>query len=156
MSNLEVLLPQDDPQRAAERRRAVAIAAAALEGGILPLFGLARLSDGTARDDPKLAQTQLNGAHAAILSLTQSYAARLRLLLADRAHWEALRPRAPIIDWPLLTLHVALHRRKLITGADQISEIGGGDSLVRELHVFLTTLADEISSGEAITMSGAY
>ena len=82
----------------------------AMEADLFPAFGLFRRPDGEIESNHVMAETQLAEAAACFIALHQRYAARLRLLASDTTHWHELRPRAPLIDWTLLGLHIALQR----------------------------------------------
>jgi hypothetical protein len=79
-----------------------------LEADTLPVFGLGRRDDGGL--NPTGTQEERSAAISAFIALHLRYAARLRLLASDQAHWRDLRTRAPLIDWALLGLHVAAIR----------------------------------------------
>jgi hypothetical protein len=81
----------------------------ALEADTLPIFGFGRRDDGSL--DPNGTREGRSAALSAFSALHLRYAARLRLLASDQAHWHDLRTRAPLIDWALLGLHVAAIRR---------------------------------------------
>lgn len=94
-------------------RLAYLIAAKAMEADTLPLFGWRRRPDGPPGETADDTRRHADQAVAAFLMLTQRYAARVRLLTSDHAHWGQLYPRVPMLDWTLLSLHVALLRREM-------------------------------------------
>jgi hypothetical protein len=105
-------------------RLAFLIFANAREVDTLPAFGFERREDGGLIRSSDGYFPDFRSAAAAFISLHQRYAARLRLLAVDSAHWrKELRPRVPLIDWTLLALDVALVRR-------------GGDLVRHELTLF--------------------
>jgi hypothetical protein len=139
---LELLIAPAPSDLTPDGRKAFAIAISTMEADTLPLFGLERRPDGG------FGETQVsgspNGAIAALIALEQRFAARLRLLAMDRAHWAAARARAPLIDWSLLVLHIALQRRSLTLPVEQINGIIGSSDAAGELHRFLAGIAQQV------------
>ncbi len=84
----------------------------ASETATLPLFEMSRDDDGFLRTDSPKKEDKIFAAMS-FLSLHERYAASLRLNMSDKLRWRELRCRAPLIDWPLLLLHLAIRRQKL-------------------------------------------
>jgi hypothetical protein len=122
------------------------VATNTIDAETLPAFGLSRRLNGRVYGHWEDAEKQRNGAMTAFITMQQRYAARLRLLASDRAHWDMLRPRAPLIDWTLLALTVALlrHQSKIIT-VDDISSFAQG-TRTSDINEFVTELARLIYS----------
>jgi hypothetical protein len=80
-----------------------------IEADALRALGFDRRPDGGLQPVGILIRP-LTGAALAFVALHLRYATRLRLLASDGEHWQKLLPRAPLIDWALLGLHVAVLR----------------------------------------------
>lgn len=88
-----------------QKRRVMLLAANAPEAGILPAFGLLRNDKGmfdSGKPDP-------DAAWPTLVAREEQYAARIRLSQQD-VRWFGINPSAPLIDWPLLCLELALQR----------------------------------------------
>lgn len=113
----------------------------------LPAFGVARSDDGTLLFDADRAGEQRGSAIAALIALHQRYAARLRLLASDEMRWGTLRLGAPLLDWPLLALHVALRSRRAGLRAEEFLDAIRGAGAASALAVFLYEVAGEMLTG---------
>jgi len=117
------------------------------EADLLPLFGFARAEDGRITDSsPGGDQRELGW--AAAVALVQSYAGRVRTLHMDQARWEPMRHRAPLLDWPLLTLVLGLRRLSKGEMPDELVKRCGQSGLVHSLAGYLRDLANEIDGEE--------
>lgn len=114
----------------------------ALDADTLPDFGFGRRDDGGLNSS--IRHDEISAARVAFAALHLQYAARLRLLASDQAHWRELRPRAPLIDWALLGLHVAAIRHGTrIANEIQEQRLSRGAPIVPTLD-FIHSLASDI------------
>lgn len=131
--------------RDAQHPFSLLIASNTMEAETLPAFGLRRRPNGGWNVDQRGDRERSEAALVGFAALHQRYAARLRFLASDRAHWDALQLRAPLIDWTLLALHVALLRRSTIISASDIEAISGKAGPFAALTRFFAELAKEIA-----------
>lgn len=134
--HFEVLSPPAIPDDAG-RLAQLAIATSA-EAATLPLFGM-KLDDHGFLDGTKVTEHDQTAAFASFLALHDRYAAVIRLNRADTSRWKQLRCRAPLIDWPLLLLHLALQRHM-----HDYSIVETRTDLAGRLAIFLRNLASDI------------
>lgn len=140
---LQGQLPSEDFH---QNRLAFLVFANALETDTLPAFGFWRRSDG-GLERPKSDSSGPRPSHfarSAFVALHQRYAAQLRLLASDTAHWrDELRPRAPLIDWALLALYVASFRHGSDLNPDKLAEISK-ETPIGGVVNFLLSVAREL------------
>lgn len=108
-SNFELLSRREESGENTKLAR-IAVTLAS-ETATLPLFDMSRDDDGFLRTDSPKTEDKIFAAMS-FLSLHERYAASLRLNMSDKLRWRQLRCRAPLIDWPLLLLHLAIRRQK--------------------------------------------
>jgi hypothetical protein len=133
-----LLLPVENIPDANSRLAFLALANA-LEADTLPIFGFSRRDDGglnLSSTGDELSASAISG----FTALHLRYAARLRLLASDQAHWRDLRPRVPLIDWALLGLHIAAIRHHKLGSLSALSATAVGPTLN-----FVGSLASEIA-----------
>jgi hypothetical protein len=139
---LSFLVRPGAPIRGQDDLKVFEIAASTMEADVLPLFGLKRIPE-SGLFEPHVVLEATDGgiisAFAALITLGQRYAARLRLLSTNHAHWIMGRARVPLMDWSLLSLYIAMQQRELTRPIAEINAIlayGAGD-----VHRFLWDIA---------------
>lgn len=110
-------------------------ATASQEFALLGLFSLSRRGSGFLFHE-ELSERDYGIALGSLLEMEREYESRVQLMRNDLFHWKDLRARAELIDWRLLTLHVALIRRGRIRAISPTKP--------DPAPAFIRNLADEI------------
>jgi hypothetical protein len=135
----------DRPQREGDGFAVRAALSAGLSSPLFDVLGLLGI-DFTPRT--YLRGERPGAAGHVLFAMERGYEARIELMRGD-SHWQQVRPRAEIIDWMLLMIHVAILHRQTTRFLDDLPPAG-------EASEFIRSLAQEIvgQRGEIVDLRG--
>jgi hypothetical protein len=143
----QIVMSAADADSVAYSARLVFMASS--EAAVVGLFNVARPRAFSFFDTPSLARIYASDKYdeafaearrlgtAALTMMEHAYQRRIDLLQFNGVAWNSSAPKASIVDWPLLMLHLALLRRECAGVLEAIPPMGGAARFIRRLALEL-------------------